>query len=117
MPSLIDKPLDTWMGPALSTMKAAFFPLSKVFFRTCQYLYLPSPSIHVLCHCPIILGTHEKTHHFNGIQFVMKLWKKDTLVTSISDENFKSRDLVDEVILLAQKVGSCNNKKFPKAHR
>jgi len=37
---------------------------------------------------------HEKTHHFDGIQLAMKLWKKDTPVTSIFDENFKPRDFI-----------------------
>ena len=47
----------------------------------------------------------------------MKVWKKDTLVTSIFDEDFKLRDLVGEVILLAKKMGHATRRILPRAHR
>jgi len=56
------------------------------------------------------------THHFNRIELTVKFWKKDALMTSLLDKDFKPRDLIGKVILFT-KQSSHATSIVPRAHR
>ena len=47
----------------------------------------------------------------------MKFWKKDTLMTSLLDKDFKPRDLIGKVILFAKQSSHATRSIIPRAHR
>ena len=59
----------------------------------------------------------KNKNHFNWIQLAVELWEKDTFVSCLFNDCFKHQQLIDEVILLAQKSCHTTISIFPWTDR